>query len=42
MEPEFNLTPTELVFLVVAVLVTLPILIFLRWILKELKKGEPN
>jgi hypothetical protein len=38
MEPDFALTTTEIIFLVVAVLVTVPMLLFLRWIIKELKK----
>ncbi len=40
MNPEFNLTGTELIFLAAAVLVTLPILIFAKWILRELKKDN--
>ena len=34
---DFNLTPTEIIFLIVAILVTVPMLIFLRWVLKELR-----
>lgn len=34
----FNLTPMEIVFLLVAVLVTVPLVIFVRYVLKELKK----
>ena len=40
MEPEFNLTPTEIIFLVVAVLVTIPIVIFAWWILREHKRDS--
>lgn len=36
----FNLTPMEIVFLIVAVLITIPLLIFLRYVLKELKKQD--
>jgi flagellar biogenesis protein FliO len=38
MESNFGLTPTEIIFLVVALVVTIPLLIFARWIFKELKK----
>lgn len=34
---DFALTPTEIIFLVVAILVTVPMLFFLRWVLKELR-----
>ena len=40
MENDFSLNGTEIIFLVVAVLVTVPILIFVKWILKELKKEQ--
>ena len=42
MENDFGLTLTEIIFLVVAILVTVPILIFARWIFKELKKEQAN
>ena len=45
MGDDFFLTPMELIFLAVAVLVTVPILFFLRYVLKELRqenKSEKN
>ncbi len=38
---DFFLTKPEWIFLIVAVLATIPIVIFLRWIIKELKKENP-
>ena len=40
MEREFGLTPIEIVFLVVAILVTIPMVVFIKWIFKELKKEQ--
>jgi len=37
---DFSLTPMEMIFLVVAILVTVPFVIFLRYILRELKKEQ--
>lgn len=38
MESEFALSRMEIIFLIVAVIVTVPLLVFLRWVLGELKK----
>lgn len=37
----FMLTPTEWIFLGAAVLVTIPMVIFLMWALKQLKAEPP-
>ena len=43
---DFALTGPEMVFLIVAILATIPILVFLRFIIRELgkeeKTGEPG
>lgn len=37
---EFALSPMEIVFLIVAIVVTIPFVVFIRWILKQLKEEE--
>jgi len=40
MEYGFGLTPVEIIFLVMAVLFTVPLLLVFRWVIKELKKDQ--
>ena len=40
MDPDFALTKMEWIFLGGALLVTVPLLVFIRWILLELKKEK--
>lgn len=37
---DFGLTGVEIFFLIVAVVVTIPLLFFVRFVLRELKKEE--
>jgi hypothetical protein len=37
---DFAITPVEWIFLGLALVATIPLLIFVRWILKELKREQ--
>jgi hypothetical protein len=40
MDGDFSLNLTEIVFLIVALVLTVPFVIFLRWLIKELKRDS--